>query len=109
MMKNQTGDERAHIVTGQPRLTKAGLKQLVELANSGKGELTFELEPVVLPQPTREELLLSAEQWAKTAQLALSSFSNLAESGDRPGCKQAIKAFLDSAQMVADRMLEACP
>lgn len=73
------------------------------------GELRFPGGSVLIPQPTRAELLASAEAWVVTARQCLEGFAGLCESGDRAGCKIAIKSFLDSAQMVADRMLEASP
>ncbi len=71
--------------------------------------LQFAGGSVIIPQPTRADLLISAEEWSKTAQKAITSFAELAESGDRKGCQAAIRAFMASAQMVADRMLEAAP
>lgn len=62
-----------------------------------------------VPQPTRAELVASADAWVATARQTLSGFIELADAGDRVGCKAAIKAFTASAQMTADRMLELVP
>lgn len=71
--------------------------------------LAFPGGSVTLPQPSRAELLVSADEWVATAKSAIVGFAELADSGDRAGCKAAIRAFMASAQMIADRMLEACP